>query len=174
VRLEREGPRVSFGWMALPKPQSIAAPDKRAVLEALGLRSDTLVWQAYDNGPRLLCIGVAERELVSSLVPDFAALARACEFGVGVFHYDGQVCKARYFVPALSINEEPATASFAAALAVQLVADGRLRPGEILRILQGVEIHRPSTLYARVISDAEPMVEVGGCARIVARGQFSI
>lgn len=174
VRLEREGARVSFGWMTQPRSQRIAAPDKHAVLEALNLRSATLAWQAYDNGPRHLCIGIAERELVSGLAPDFSALARASEFGVGVFHYDGQVCKARYFTPALGINEDPAPGLFAGPLALQLVADGRLRPGEILRIEQGEEIQRPSTLYARVIGDAEPRVEVGGCARVVARGHFVI
>lgn len=174
VRLEREGARVSYGWMTQPTPQRSAAPDERAVLEALGLRSGTLAWQAYDNGVRHLCIGVAERELVSGLTPDFSALARACNFGVGVFHYDGQVCKARYFAPAGGINEDPATGSFAGPLALQLLADGRLRPGEILRIEQGAEIQRPSTLYARVSDDAQQRVEVGGCARIVARGQFLI
>jgi trans-2,3-dihydro-3-hydroxyanthranilate isomerase len=174
VRLEREGARVSFGWMTQPTPRPIAAPEQQPVLAALGLRSGTLAWQAYDNGPRHLCVGVADPALVSSLSPDFSALARACEFGVGVFHCAGLVCTTRYFVPALGINEDPATGSFAGPLALQLLRDGRLRPGEVLRIQQGAEVKRPATLYARVSADAEPRVEVGGCARIVARGQFLI
>jgi trans-2,3-dihydro-3-hydroxyanthranilate isomerase len=174
VRLEREGARVSFGWMTQPTARRSAAPDQRAVLDALGLRSAPLTWQAYDNGPRHLCIGVADAEQVSELRPDFSALARACELGVGVFHHDGQLCKARYFAPAWGVNEDPATGSFAGPLALQLLADGRLRAGDILRIQQGAEIQRPSTLYARVSGGAEPLVEVGGCARIVARGQFTI
>jgi len=174
VRLEREGARVSFGWMTQPTPRPIAAPEQQPVLAALGLESSTLAWQAYDNGPRHLCVGVADPALLSALEPDFSALARACEFGVGVFHHDGQVCHVRYFVPALGINEDPATGSFAGPLALQLLRDGRLRPGDVLRIQQGAEVQRPSTLYARVSADAEPRVEVGGCARIVARGQFLI
>lgn len=174
VRLEREGARVSFGWMTQPTPRPIVAPEPGPVLAALGLGSDTLAWQAYDNGPRHLCVGVADPALLRGLTPDFSALARACEFGVGVFHSDGLVCNARYFVPALGINEDPATGSFAGPLALQLLRDGRLRPGDVLRIQQGAEVKRPSTLYARVSADAEPRVEVGGCARIVARGQFLI
>jgi trans-2,3-dihydro-3-hydroxyanthranilate isomerase len=174
VRLEREGARLSFGWMTQPVPKPIAGPDERAVLEALGLPSGPVTWQAYENGPRHLCVGVADARTVSDLRPDFSALARACEYGVGVFHFEGQACKARYFAPALGVNEDPATGSFAGPLAVQLVRDGRLPAAELLRIEQGAEMKRPSTLFARVSADPEPRVEVGGSARVVARGQFVI
>ena len=182
VRMEREGARVSFGWMTQPTPKPIAAPDERAVLEALGLRSAPGTWPAYATGPRHLGVGVADAATVSELRPDFSALARACEFGVGVFHFAGSpdpagspgspVCKARYFAPALGVNEDPATGSFAGPLALQLVRDGRLRAGDTLRIEQGAEVKRPSTLFASVSADPEPRVEVGGSARVVARGQF--
>jgi trans-2,3-dihydro-3-hydroxyanthranilate isomerase len=172
VRLEREGARVTFGWMTQPTPKPIAGPDERAVIEALGLRGGRVTWQAYDNGPRHLCVGVADAATVSSLRPDFSALARACDYGVGVFHFDETGCKARYFAPAMGVNEDPATGSFAGPLALQLVRDGRLPAGETLRIEQGAEIKRPSTLFAKVSADPVPLVEVGGCARLVARGQF--
>jgi trans-2,3-dihydro-3-hydroxyanthranilate isomerase len=174
VRLEREGARVSFGWMTQPTAQPIAGPDERAVLEALGLRARPVTWQAYENGPRHLCVGVEDAATVSSLEPDFTALARACECGVGVFHLDRSAgrCKARYFAPALGVNEDAATGSFAGPLALQLVREGRLPAGETLRIEQGAEVKRPSTLFARVGADPEPRVEVGGSARLVARGQF--
>lgn len=172
VRLEREGARVSFGWMTQPTAKPIAGPDQRAVLDALGLRSGAVTWQAYDNGPRHLCVGVASAATVSELRPDFSALGRACEYGVGVFHFDGKACKARYFAPALGVNEDPATGSFAGPLALQLLRDGRLPAGETLRIEQGAEVKRPSTLFARISAGPEPRVEVGGSARVVARGQF--
>jgi trans-2,3-dihydro-3-hydroxyanthranilate isomerase len=183
VHLEREAARVSFGWMTQPTPRPIAGPEQQPVLAALGLRSPPWAWQAYDNGgPRHLCVGVEDPALVSGLRPDFSALGRAWEFGVGVFHCGsgglaaeaGPVCHARYFAPALGVNEDPATGSFAGPLALHLSRAGRLRPGQQLRIQQGAEVKRPSTLYARVSADAEPRVEVGGCARIVARGQFLI
>jgi trans-2,3-dihydro-3-hydroxyanthranilate isomerase len=172
VRLEREGARVTFGWMTQPTPKTIASPEQRAVLEALGLSAQPLTWQAYENGPRHLCVGVADASTLRGLRPDFSALARACEYGVGVFHFDGNLCKARYFVPAAGVNEDPATGSFAGPLALQLLREGRLPAGETLRIEQGAEIQRPSTLFARVSADAEARVEVGGSARLVARGQF--
>ena len=84
------------------------------------------------------------------------------------------ICKARYFVPSLGINEDPATGSFAGPLAWQLMREGRLAAGETLRIEQGAEVKRPSTLFARVSADPEPRVEVGGSARVVARGQFVV
>jgi trans-2,3-dihydro-3-hydroxyanthranilate isomerase len=174
VQLEREGARVSFGWMTQPAPQPITAPEQQPVLAALGLSSGDVSFQAYDNGPRHLCVGVSEARLVGELTPDFSALARATEVGVGVFHYDGAVCRVRYFVPAAGVNEDPATGSFAGPLALQLLREGRLKADQILRIEQGAEIRRPSTLYARVSGGAEPRVEVGGSARIVARGQFLI
>src|SRR5262245_35214732 len=39
VRLEREGARVSFGWMTQPSPRALVAPAEQPVLDALGLRS---------------------------------------------------------------------------------------------------------------------------------------
>jgi len=48
--------------------------------------------------------------------------------------------------------------------------------GEEIEITQGVEIDRPSKLYARVDGSAEKVerVEVGGSAVVVARGEFRI
>jgi trans-2,3-dihydro-3-hydroxyanthranilate isomerase len=42
--------------------------------------------------------------------------------------------------------------------------------------VQGVEIGRPSTLYARVdgTADAVERIEVGGSAVVVARGEFRL
>jgi trans-2,3-dihydro-3-hydroxyanthranilate isomerase len=174
VRLEREGARISFGWMTQPTPRPCAAPERQPVLAALGLGSEQVTFEAYENGPRHLCVGVAEARLVSELQPDFSALARATELGVGVFHFDGARCKVRYFVPAAGVNEDPATGSFAGPLALALQRAGKLPLDELLRIEQGAEIQRPSQLFARVSGGAEPRVEVGGAARVVARGQFVI
>jgi trans-2,3-dihydro-3-hydroxyanthranilate isomerase len=144
------------------------------VLEALGLPARPASFHAYDNGPQHLCIGVSEPGQLSQLSPDFSALARATALGVGVFHYDGTRCKVRYFVPAAGVNEDPATGSFAGPLALALQRAGKLPLDELLRIEQGAEIQRPSQLFARVGGGAEPRVEVGGAARVVARGQFVI
>ena len=55
-------------------------------------------------------------------------------------------------------------------------ATGGSRSASRSRSRQGVEIGRPSTLYARVEGSAERIeaVEVGGSAVVVARGEFSL
>jgi trans-2,3-dihydro-3-hydroxyanthranilate isomerase len=175
VQLEREGARISFGWMSQPTPRPIVPPAAEAVLGALGISVPVVAFEAFDNGARRLCITLPSAELVQGLTPDFSALARATEYGVGVFHAGDEGCVARYFAPARGVNEDAATGSFAGILALSLFQHGRLQPGQVLRIAQGEPVGRPSTLYARVdTSGPEPAVEVGGAARIVARGQFLI
>ena len=80
------------------------------------------------------------------------------------------------FAPGLGVPEDPATGSAAGPLAVHLARHGRIAFGEEIEIEQGVEIGRPSTLYARAdgSGDAIERVRVGGSAVIVARGEFGI
>ncbi len=54
------------------------------------------------------------------------------------------------FVPGGAIAEDPATGSAAGPLALHLARHGRIAFGEEIEITQGVEIRRPSKLYARV------------------------
>ncbi|MGH3104520.1 MAG: PhzF family phenazine biosynthesis protein, partial [Gaiellaceae bacterium] len=59
---------------------------------------------------------------------------------------------------------------------VHLARHGRIAFGEEIEITQGVEIARPSKLYARAEGSSERVdrVEVGGAAVIVARGEFRL
>jgi trans-2,3-dihydro-3-hydroxyanthranilate isomerase len=175
VRLEREAARISFGWMSQPAARSVVPPAAEDVLTALGIRVPVVAYEAFDNGAPLLCVTLPSAELVHELEPDFSALARATDCGIGVFHAAGERCVARYFAPARGVNEDAATGSFAGILALSLFQRGRLQPGQVLCIAQGEHIGRPSTLYARIdVSMPEPAVEVGGAASIVGRGQFLI
>jgi trans-2,3-dihydro-3-hydroxyanthranilate isomerase len=78
------------------------------------------------------------------------------------------------FAPALGIPEDPATGSAAGPLAVHLSRHGRIAFGQEIEIRQGVEIGRPSLLYALAEGSAAGIerVEVGGAAVIVARGEL--
>ena len=78
----------------------------------------------------------------------------------------------RVFVPAHGVPEDPATGSAAGPLALHLARHGRIGFGDEIEIRQGVEIGRPSTLYAVARSPEE--VEVGGSAVVVARGEFRL
>jgi trans-2,3-dihydro-3-hydroxyanthranilate isomerase len=175
VQLEREGARISFGWMTQPTPRPLAAPASKSVLEALGIDAADVALEAFDNGAPQFCITLPSAELVHGLTPDFSALARATEWGVGVFYQAGERCLARYFAPSDGVREAAATGSFASVLALSLFRRDCLRPGQVLTIEQGEHVERPSTLYARVDTSAPQVaVEVGGAAQIVARGQFLI
>ena len=115
-------------------------------------------------------------EQVAALDPDLRALVRVLDDGVYCFARDGARWKSRMFAPADGVAEDPATGSAAGPLAMHLARHGRIGFGEEIEITQGVEIGRPSTLYARVegTPDEIERVRVGGSAVVVARGEFRI
>jgi trans-2,3-dihydro-3-hydroxyanthranilate isomerase len=80
------------------------------------------------------------------------------------------------FAPASGVAEDPATGSAAGPLAVHLARHGRIAFGDEIEISQGLEVGRPSKLYARVDGSAHEVerVEVGGSAVTVARGELSV
>jgi trans-2,3-dihydro-3-hydroxyanthranilate isomerase len=96
--------------------------------------------------------------------------------GVNCIAGSGKQWKTRMFAPAGGVPEDPATGSAAGPLALHLARHGRIAFGEEIEISQGVEIGRPSTLYARVDGSADDVrrVEVGGSAVVVARGELRI
>jgi trans-2,3-dihydro-3-hydroxyanthranilate isomerase len=84
--------------------------------------------------------------------------------------------KTRAFFADIGVSEDPATGSAAGPLALHLARHGRIAFGEEIEISQGVELGRPSTLYARAEGSADELerVLVGGSAKIVARGEFTL
>jgi trans-2,3-dihydro-3-hydroxyanthranilate isomerase len=76
------------------------------------------------------------------------------------------------FVPAHGVGEDPATGSASGPLALHLARHGRIHFGDEIEIRQGVEIGRPSTLYA--VARSPDDVEVGGSTVVVARGEFRL
>jgi trans-2,3-dihydro-3-hydroxyanthranilate isomerase len=179
VKLEREAARISFGWMTQPPAAPIGVDGEGPILEALGVPSGAARVFGYQNGPEHVYIELGSEGAVSALEPNLAALGRATKAGVFTFFFDGKLCRARCFVPgslvpSKGVAEDPATGSAVGPLALHLMRHGRLDAGQVLRVEQGVEMGRPSTLYARIGGGDAPSIEVGGTARIVARGQFTI
>ncbi|TMK68808.1 MAG: PhzF family phenazine biosynthesis protein [Actinobacteria bacterium] len=175
VSLERDGGRIVFGWMTQPLPrwEPFARADELQAL--LGVES-ALPVEVYDLGPSHVYVALSSEEEVASLAPDFPALARITEAGVNCFAGSGSRWKTRMFAPTFGVAEDPATGSAAGPLAVHLVRHGRIAFGDAIEISQGVEIGRPSTLYARVSGEGDRIdrVEVGGSAVVVARGEFRL
>ena len=90
------------------------------------------------------------------------------------FAGSGSKWKLRMFAPYGGVPEDPATGSAAGPLACHLCRHGLVDWGSEIEITQGVEIDRPSMLYARASGSGETIegVEVGGRAVIVARGEY--
>ena len=92
------------------------------------------------------------------------------------FAGSGAAWKTRVFAPSDGVPEDPATGSAAGPLVVHLCRHGLVAWGEWIEISQGIEIGRPSTLFARADGrDGElERVAVGGRAVVVARGAFQL
>ncbi|HEX3455644.1 MAG TPA: PhzF family phenazine biosynthesis protein [Gaiellaceae bacterium] len=177
VRLEREGARIVFGWMSQPLPSVVPFPDSDALLAAVGVERSELPVELYDNGLTHVYVCLPSPADVAALKPDLNRLSEfGAVIGINCFAGSGREWKTRMFAPGGGVNEDPATGSAAGPLCVHLVRHGRVQPDEEIVITQGVEILRPSKLYARVEGTPEEIqaVHVGGSAVVVARGEFSL
>jgi trans-2,3-dihydro-3-hydroxyanthranilate isomerase len=177
VELEREGARIVFGRMQQPIPSVEPYQDADELLDALGVTESKLPVEVYDNGLRHVFVCLGSEEEVAALTPDFARLARNGSAQThSCFAGEGRRWKTRMFAPGGGVAEDPATGSAAGPLALHVARHGLAPFGEEIEITQGVEIDRPSKLYARVEggSDGVERVEVGGSSVVVARGEFRL
>jgi trans-2,3-dihydro-3-hydroxyanthranilate isomerase len=177
VRLQREDGRIVFGRMVQPVPTVELYDGWERVLEILGVPSSELPVEVYDNGVRHVYISLRSEDEVAALRPDMARLADESDaVGFNCFAGEGKRWKTRMFAPASGVAEDPATGSAAGPLALHLARHGRIAFGDEIEISQGVEVGRPSKLYARVEGSADEVerVEVGGSAVTVARGELSV
>jgi trans-2,3-dihydro-3-hydroxyanthranilate isomerase len=177
VELEREGPRIVFGWMDQPLPNWQTVPNVDEIMAALGVVDEPAIpVERYDLGPGHVYLELASADAVAALSPNAAALVHATTDSVNCFAPDGARWKTRNFAPAAGVFEDPATGSAAGPLVLHLARHGRVAFGEEIEISQGTEVNRPSTLYAVAEGTSEKLerVRVGGSAVIVARGQFTL
>jgi trans-2,3-dihydro-3-hydroxyanthranilate isomerase len=177
VVLERDGARIVFGRMRQPIPTVRPFERGDELLAALGVEGSELPLELYESGVGNVYVLLPDEEAVAAVEPDLGAVARV----MGAVHANcsagsGTRWKTRMFAPGDGVPEDPATGSAAGPLAVHLARHGRIQFGEEIEVTQGVEIGRPSTLYARVEGSAERIeaVEVGGSAVVVARGEFRL
>ena len=176
VELERQGAEIVFGWMSQPLPNWQPFERTDELFAALGVSGSGLPVEVYDLGPSHLYVECGSVAEVAALSPDFAALGRVTSSGANCFTRGGDRWKTRAFFADVGINEDPATGSAAGPLAVHLARHGRTAFGDEIEIVQGVELGRPSTLYARAEGEGDRIdaVYVGGSAKIVARGEFNL
>src|SRR5205823_14915602 len=130
-----------------------------------------------DNGLRHVYVCLGSEDEVARLEPELARLGKLdAVLGINCFAGEGRRWKTRMFAPGGGVPEDPATGSAAGPLCLHVARHGLVPFGEEIEISQGVELGRPSKLYARVDGSAEKVerVEVGGSAVIVARGEFRL
>jgi trans-2,3-dihydro-3-hydroxyanthranilate isomerase len=173
VQLERDGPRIVFGRMVQPLPTIAPFDGADELLATLEVESQLPV-EIYDNGLPHVYVALASEDEVAALRPNFQQLSEFGPVGINCFAGDGLRWKTRVFVPGFGVPEDPATGSAAGPLALHLARHGRIAFGDEIEIVQGVEILRHATLFARVLgsADAVERIEVGGSAVVVARGEF--
>jgi trans-2,3-dihydro-3-hydroxyanthranilate isomerase len=176
VELDRdESGAIVFGRMTQPVPSIEPYPDPPALLEALGVEASALPVERYDNGVPHTFVALESTEQVASLRPNLERL-EALDVKANCFAGAGSRWKLRMFAPSAGVPEDPATGSAAGPLACHLCRHGLVRWGTEIEIEQGVELGRPSTLYARAEGreDSIESVVVGGRAVVVARGEFRL
>jgi trans-2,3-dihydro-3-hydroxyanthranilate isomerase len=176
IRLSWEAELPTFGWMTQPLPRIAPYGEAAVLMAALGASISTLPVELYDNGPHYVYVGLETRDEVAALRPDLARLAALGSTAFCVFAGEGRAWKCRVFAPGEGIAEDPATGAAAGPLAVHLARHGLIAFGDEIVIEQGVEIGRPSTLYARASGSRQQIdsVEVGGQAVIVGHGTFRL
>ena len=176
IALERdESGAIVFGRMKQPVPTIEPFPQVEDLLAALGVREAVLPVERYDNGVQPTVVVLPTEDQVAGLEPDLGALD-ALQVMASCVAGSGTRWKTRMFAPYGGVPEDPATGSAAGPLACHLCRHGLAEWGTELEIVQGVELGRPSKLYARVDGSDGGIerVEVGGSAVVVARGEFRL
>ncbi len=168
-----ESGALVFGRMVQPTPTISAVDDAESLFAVLGVRGSVLPVELYDNGASHIVVTLDDDAAVAALSPDPAAIARFGVTGVNCVSGAGSLWKNRMFWPG---GEDAATGSAAGPIACHGCRHGRGEWGEWIEITQGVEIGRPSTLFARAdgAGDAIERVLCGGRAVVVARGEFRL
>lgn len=164
---------------------------RRQVLDALGISSPSLhvdcPLQVLAKGGTRLLVGLKSAELLGSVKPDFAELARLTSH-VGAEGYfvfaltdtNGEIgTESRMFVPALGIPEDPVSGNAHGMLGVYLVTHGLLTPKEgrtVFRGHQGMWVRRPGMVEVEVESSGKvaQSVRIVGDAVIVYEADVQI
>jgi trans-2,3-dihydro-3-hydroxyanthranilate isomerase len=180
-----DGATIRFHLHSPRYQSSSEAPPAAAIARALSLPEDAIADCWYGGvGLKFCFIRLASPELVDRAVLDKAAWADGVAGGwspelyffAGDFTGGGRL-HARFFAPAVGVDEDPATGSACASLIASLADRSPERDGSYhFRIDQGVVMGRPSALEGTARKEHGQITEVivGGQATIVAHGTMAL
>ncbi|HSJ64910.1 MAG TPA: PhzF family phenazine biosynthesis protein [Gemmatimonadaceae bacterium] len=168
-----------------PRPPTRAAIAAMLSLDVHDLVTGTNATEAVSCGLPFLFVPVRDREVLSrALVRLDLWMEKFRNYWapqVMVFSRDpelpGSDIRARVFVPGLSVPEDPATGSCAAALGGYLGTRDDMQEGKLsYRVEQGFEMGRPSLLDIEVDKrgGAITAIRVGGESVMVSRGEMMV
>jgi PhzF family phenazine biosynthesis protein len=165
----REGALIWLDFPAQPADAPIAPPERRALLDALGLEEEEICHAARNAFDAL--VHLADPARLAGIAPDFQALARLpCRGTIltAAGRPGGRDCDflSRFFAPAAGINEDPVTGSAHCALSPYWSA---LLGREQLTGYQASA--RGGFVHTRL---APPRVRLGGRAVTVFRARTSL
>lgn len=172
---KRDGARID-ATMRQPIPSWQPYEHAAFLLSALGISAEVRNVDAYRNGPRHVYVACDGVEQLEAIQPDLRMLAKLPDMAAICFAEFGQRWRMRMFSPAYGVAEDAATGSAAGPLAVHLIRCGKLSFGQQIEIHQGVEMGRPSTMFATAwgVGDRIDVIEVTGTAVTVAHGWLSL
>ncbi|HTZ43309.1 MAG TPA: PhzF family phenazine biosynthesis isomerase [Jatrophihabitans sp.] len=177
IEFERDADgRNVVARMLQPVPAWQPYEHAEALLAALGVDESIVSVEEYRNGPRHVFVGLPDLAALDAVTPDLRAMGRLLDMSGICFAGGGARWSIRMFSPAYGVNEDAATGSAAGPLAIHLARHGLVGWGERIEISQGVQIGRPSTMYARISRRGERIerVEVSGSAVVIGRGSLNV
>jgi trans-2,3-dihydro-3-hydroxyanthranilate isomerase len=187
--------QIAFDWSGLVPRATLDAPQPltlgdtipvEVIADCVGLAPADVLTGLH--APVIAGVGtffvIAEVTLnaLARAAPDTAAMKAALErypvrplgFPVHLHAVSGEGRRTRMFAPLSGVTEDPATGSANVALAALLLSLGDAAEMSIV-LEQGVEMGRPSTLYAGARRAADGMrAWIGGSAVPVMRGTLSM
>ncbi|MEX3557227.1 MAG: PhzF family phenazine biosynthesis protein [Burkholderia sp.] len=174
--VESDASGVAHVSMQQPIPTWTCYEHTDRLLNALGLDASVLPIEAYRNGPRHVFVTCHDASALSNVLPNHRALAEFEDMSAMCLAPAGDHWRCRMFSPAYGVTEDAATGSAAGPIAIHLARHGLISWGQPLHILQGVEINRPSHMYALVDGSAHKIesVKVGGHGVVVGRGRLGV
>jgi trans-2,3-dihydro-3-hydroxyanthranilate isomerase len=181
---DREG--ELFGEMQQIDPVFGRIHDRAVVANLLGVKptdiSETAPIQSVSTGLQFVIVPLNSLDVLKTLKPRLSEIEAyfSAESTLTDFYYvtrdtrDEKVALRARGID--SIGEDPATGSAAGCTASWLVRYGLQKSGETLHIEQGVEMRRPSHIYASAEKHGDTItgVRVGGHAVEVAEGDYAL